>query len=303
MIISETLKYFQHPEVRLNIDIDLTSYSTLRLISRGHLAHVKSIAALQDLIAWCQQKQIHYVLIGWGANTLIRENCLSFLYIKLELPFNESESFSHVKDSYYLPASLGLNTLVKQAKLLGLKGWEVLTGIPASLGGALFMNAGTKYGEIASIVETVDVLTASGSIKTWEIKNFSDKYFAYRKNLFLAENEIIIGASLFHHGVDVSEVNHRIDEYLEYRKRTQPLATKNCGCVFKNPLPEQAGKLIDELGLKGFEMGGLRISSVHANFIENIGPAKYSDFIKLVNYIKLEILKKKNIELEMEVQG
>jgi UDP-N-acetylmuramate dehydrogenase len=296
------LDLFLHPDVNIAIKVDLTNYSTLRLKSIGNLAIVKSLDGLVKLLDFTRHEQIPTQCLGWGANTLFLEDMSHCLLIKLDLPFLENDTFGEAHDTYDIPASVGLNLLIKHAKLLGLMGWEVLTGIPASLGGAIFMNAGTKYGDISSIIDSIEILGIDGALRTIKVRDYASQYFAYRENLFLSKGEVIVSAKLFHHGINIPEVNQRIDEYLDYRKRTQPLATKNCGCVFKNPIPEQAGKLIDELGLKGFEMGALRISPVHANFIENRGGATYKDFDSLVSYIKEQIFSKKGIKLDLEVQ-
>ncbi|MDH4467684.1 MAG: UDP-N-acetylmuramate dehydrogenase [Bacteriovoracaceae bacterium] len=299
-ISKTTLSQFpKHQDLEAYFEVELTSLSTLRLVSQGNYVIIKSLEGLKIFLNFAKQNKIKYLPIGWGANTLIPDDASDWIYIKLQFPFDES-IFSETKKTFFIPASVSLSTLVKYAKKFGFLGWEVLTGIPASLGGAIFMNAGTKYGETESILQSVDVMNSTGELRTIEIDPGRD--FAYRKNLFLHDGDIIVAAVLKYEKIDVSLVNQRIDEYLTYRKKTQPLASKNCGCVFKNPLPEQAGKLIDEIGLKGFEMGDLKISLLHANFIENKGRASYSDFIRLVEHIKRRIKEEKGIELELEVQ-
>lgn len=129
-----------------------------------------------------------------------------------------------------------------------------------------------------------------------------DKSFSYRHNHFVKPGEVIVEATLTHFGVDET-IPQKIKDYLEYRKRTQPLATKNCGCVFKNPAKElQAGRLIDLLGLKGFAVGPLRISPKHANFMENTGGANWDHFSSLLEVIQVEMDHFYGIEFELEVK-
>ena len=131
-------------------DISLKKYSTLRLQFTGSAIVVRSISALLELLPVLVAKKIPYFPIGWGANVVLPEQ-LSGVLLKLDLPFDRS-LFSTPRTEYTLPASLGLNVMSSHATKFGVKGWELLTGIPASLGGAIFMNAGTKLGEIGELV-------------------------------------------------------------------------------------------------------------------------------------------------------
>lgn len=276
---------------------DLTSYTTFKLASRGDLVVVNSIEALQELLPLLVHHQRKYLLLGWGANQILPAVCTD-LVILLDFPFDKTY-FDEVREEYILPASLGLNHLTAHAVKFGLKGWEVFTGIPASLGGAIFMNAGTNLGEIGSLVKKVWIVTPMGELREEEISSNS---FSYRHNHFLKSGEVIVQASLFHKGLDTA-ISQKIKDYLEYRKSTQPLATKNCGCVFKNPHPQlPAGKLIDLLQLKGVGTPELRISPKHANFMENSGRATWDQFSSLVKLINFEMDHFYGIEFELEVK-
>lgn len=278
-------------------DQDLTSYTTMRLASRGDVVEVKSVEALQKILPILNSNQKKYLLVGWGANQILPAVC-SDLIIHLDFEFDQSY-FNTQKDEYILPASVGLNYLTAHAVKFGLKGWEVFTGIPASLGGALFMNAGTNLGEIGKLVKRVTLVTPKGDIRE---ETISPASFSYRHNHFVKNGEVIVGAVLVHEGVD-PEISQKIKDYLEYRKKTQPLATKNCGCVFKNPHKElQAGRLIDLMGFKGLTVGGLRISPKHANFIENTGSSNWDQFEALVGIIKSNMDTFYGIEFELEVK-
>lgn len=276
---------------------DLTSFTTFRLSSRGDLVEVKSVLALQKLLPLLGKYKKKYLVVGWGANQILPAICDQII-IHLSLSY-DSSLLNERKEEYFLPASLGLNHLTAHAVKFALKGWEVFTGIPASLGGAVYMNAGTNLGEIGSLIKKVTLVTPEGDIREEVIKGAS---FTYRHNHFVKPGEVIVGATLIHQGVDET-IPQRIKEYLEYRKRSQPLATKNCGCVFKNPHKElQAGRLIDSLGLKGLRSGNLRISEKHANFIENTGEANWDQFSALISTIKHQIDHFYGIEFELEVK-
>ena len=278
-------------------DHDLTSFTTMRLNSRGNLVEVTTIGALQNILPLFTKNNIPYLVVGWGANQILPSKCEK-LVIHLKFPFDPTY-LNNVREEYILPASLGINHLTAHAVKFGLKGWEVFTGIPASLGGAIYMNAGTNLGEIGALVKKVSLVTRSGKLK--EVTISSDS-FSYRHNHFVEDGDVIVGATLFHRGTDPA-ISQKIKEYLEYRKRTQPLATRNCGCVFKNPHKElQAGRLIDLMGLKGLSVGGLRVSPKHANFIENTGNSNWEQFETLVNIIKTNMSIFYGIEFELEVK-
>jgi UDP-N-acetylmuramate dehydrogenase len=276
---------------------DLTSFTTMRLASKGDLVEVSSIPSLQKLLPALNKHQRKYLVIGWGANQILPAEC-SDLIIHLDFGFDQNY-LDEVKDEYSLPASLGINHLTSHAVKFGLKGWEVFTGIPASLGGALYMNAGTNLGEIGSLVKKVQLVTPEGELREEMI---TEKSFSYRHNHFVRPGEVIVGATLVHRGIDTA-ISQKIKDYLDYRKKTQPLATKNCGCVFKNPHRElQAGRLIDLIGLKGLTVGGLRVSPKHANFIENTGSSNWDQFEALINIIKSNMDHFYGIEFELEVK-
>jgi len=276
---------------------DLTKFTTMRLTSIGDLAIVKSVDALKTLLQLLQKKKRSYLVLGWGANQILPARCPE-LIIQLKFDFGSSYLDS-VKDEYHLPASLGLNHLTSHAAKFGLKGWEVFTGVPASLGGAIYMNAGTNLGEIGSLVSKVEIVRANGSLETVKI---GPQSFSYRKNHFVGHGDIIVGATLKHFGED-PEISGKIKEYLEYRRSSQPLTTKNCGCVFKNPSKKlQAGRLIDLMGLKNLQVAGLKVSSKHANFIENSGHSTRDDFLALTAVIRSTMDSFYGIEFELEVK-
>jgi UDP-N-acetylmuramate dehydrogenase len=284
-------------DIELLIKQNLTSYTTFKLHSEGDLLIVKSIKALQEILPILNKENKKYLIVGWGANQILPAIC-SDLVIHLNFDFDAND-LNILKDEYTLPASLGLNHLTSHAVKFGLKGWEVFTGIPASLGGAIYMNAGTNLGEIGALIKSVTLVTREGKLKEIQIDN---KSFSYRQNHIVGDGEVIVAATLIHHGTD-SLIPQKIKDYLNFRKNTQPLATKNCGCVFKNPLKAlPAGKLIDLLQLKGVGMGNLRISPKHGNFMENKGSASWSDFQSLVELINFEMDHFYGIEFELEVK-
>lgn len=290
-------KYLIDNDIEYFIDSNLEKFTTMRLRVNGDIAIVSSLKALTLLIKFLVERKINYHLVGWGANQVIH-NTNNTLFIKLNFNFDR-EYLKESKDEYVLPASVSLNLLTSHAQKFGLKGWEVFTGIPASLGGAIFMNAGTALGEIGNLVKNVKILQVDGSIRSYNVGKNS---FSYRKNHFVKTGEVIVEATLYHLGLDEG-IKSKIKDYLDYRKTSQPLNTKNCGCVFKNfDQKRKAGQFIDSIGLKGLGLKGLKVSQKHANFIENFDEGSSEDFLKLVDVIKYELEAFAGIKFELEAK-
>lgn len=283
--------------IEFELDADLTKMTTFRLESRANLVIVKSSQALTELIKVLNEEKVSYLVLGLGANQILPQRVNS-LVIHLKFDFDLS-SLQVYQSSYIVPASLNLTHLTSAAVKHGLIGWEVFTGIPATVGGAICMNAGTTLGEIGELVEEVYLIDKFGNAKTHSV---TEESFGYRQNHFLEAGDIIIGAKISHRGKDES-IPAKIKSYLEYRRSTQPLASRNCGCVFKNPAKDfQAGRLIDQLGLKGLIRGGLQVSLKHANFVENQSSSDWDQFKDLTETIKWQMNMFYGFEFELEVK-
>lgn len=290
------------PGVLLEVDKDLTKYSTMRLNAVGDLITVKNLQALKSTVKELSQKSIQYRVLGWGANILLPQKA-DIPYLQLDFEFDR-DIFNEAQTEYLLPASVSLATLTSHANKFGLLGWEVFTGIPASLGGAIFMNAGTNLGEIGSVVKEVYLVTKEGEEKLIKIDQHS---FSYRHNHFVNSGDVIYQARLIHNGID-EKIKTKIKEYLDMRTRTQPLKEWTCGCVFKNyennerHVTCRAGLFIDIMGLKGLTYKNLQVSLKHANFMENKGDSSYEDVLTLINVLKYEMKLQYGVSFETEVE-
>ena len=291
-----------HPDVQIEIDKDLKKYSTMRLDARGDLITVKSVDGLKAALKALTKNNIEYRALGWGANVLLPAKA-DLPYIQLDFEFDRSV-FESPKDEYILPGSVSLATLTSHANKFGLKGWEVFTGIPASLGGAIFMNAGTNLGEIGSIIKEVKLITKNGEEKSVIIDKNS---FSYRHNHFVDSGDIIYEARLIHFGLDEA-ISKKIRGYLDMRNRTQPLKEWTCGCIFKNhhdrlrDVTCRAGLFIDIMGLKGLTIKNLKISPKHANFMENSGESSYEDVMQMITVLQKELKLQFGVSFETEVE-
>lgn len=273
---------------------DLSLYSTMRLKSTGNLFVVKNVAALTNLLKYMNNYRLEYITLGLGANMLLPEYS-DISYIQLKFPFDKSYLVD-VKDSYIFPASVTLSILSSHAVKNNLSGWQCFTGIPATLGGAVFMNAGTNLGEIGPLIEKIQIVTKEGNIKNLVTNQSS---FSYRKNHLLNKGDIITEVQIKHNGIK-EEISGIIKSYLNLRNKSQPLKAFTCGCVFKNSGTCLAGKMIDQLGLKGLQVGKIRVSLKHANFMENLGGGTKADVLKLILIIQKEIKLNFNIDIQTE---
>jgi len=298
--IKKFLSQFSESELHFAEQVNLQKMTTMKLNATGQLLRIKNIPTLQKVLAYFFDHQIPYKMLGWGANLLLPE-CAEHIYIQLEFPFDRS-IFEEVRKEYECPASLSLAVLTSHASKHGLKGWEVFTGIPASLGGAIVMNAGTNLGEIGSVVESVKIVNAQGELREEVIDARS---FSYRQNHFLNKGDVVVSAVLKHNGIDTS-IRDQIKHYLEMRNKTQPLKEATCGCIFKNKLSSgkvhRAGQYIDLLGLKGLQYHHLQVSLKHANFMENKGDSTYTEVLTFMNIIKDELKLNYGIDFDIEVE-
>lgn len=293
--IINQIKKIENCELRENVN--LSRFTTIRLEATGSIVMVKSLLSLKKILFILIESKTKYHILGWGSNQILL-NTKDTLFINLKFDFDRAY-LNNVRDEYRLPASVPINILTSHAQKYGLKGWEVFTGIPASIGGAVYMNAGTGLGEIGPLVKEVTILRSSGML---EVLSEDKLQFSYRKNHFVKNGDIIVEVVLANQGID-SEIGEKIKNYLQYRKTTQPLASKNCGCVFKNYDDQhRAGHFVDIVGLKGLEINGLGVSHQHANFFENKKNASGNDFCKLVELMQEELLLQTGIKFELEAK-
>ncbi len=282
-------------EVEYHECFDITKLTTSKLKDVRNVIEIKNKQALPQVVKYLKKNKVEYVILGAGSN-FISNNQTIILWLNWVAEIGQLQQ---IQPEYYLDANVPLGRLTSLAIKNNLRGWEIFTGVPANLGGAVYMNAGTRLGDIAKLITKVEVLDVDGNYKVYDQK---DLVFTYRKNHFIQPGEIIVRVGIKHLGVD-EKVSGEIKSYIEYRRKTQPVNYKNCGCVFKNPinfLP--AGKAIDLLGLKGEKLGGIEISRVHANFFENVGNAGSAEYLALVAMVRDLCERNYHLVFEMEVK-
>jgi len=251
---------------------------------------------LQEAVARCIENNIPIHILGLGANLLVSDEGVEGAVFRLDQDYWRRVKFDGTTAD--VGAGVDMQKLIIRTAREGLAGIEVLAGIPGTIGGGIRMNAGGKFGELGSFIQTVTVMDDEGTVFT---RTKDDLVFSYRKSNISAR--FILGATLQQEQDDPEKVVKRTKEIWMYKQNSQPLNTKNCGCVFKNPGGGVgAGALIDQAGLKGMRVGGAEVSTKHANFIVAHPGCRADDVKRLINIIKEKIWDTKGLTLETEVQ-
>jgi len=254
---------------------------------------------LTNVIGYLRRRQVPFIPVGNWTNLIVRDGGFRGALVSLAR-LRSLCLRDEGKDNVLLLAGAGcpLSELVNLAMREALTGMEFCAGIPGSVGGAIRMNAGAYGGEIKDIVQSVNLLDASGGIHAAARDELP---FAYR-TLDLPVETIIISAAIRLQRGDAEKIAGRIREILGMRKEKHPLEFRNAGSVFKNPRDCPAGKLIEEAGLKGIRIGDAQVSEKHANFIVNRGHATAADILRLVALVQQRVLEKTGRVLETEVK-
>jgi UDP-N-acetylmuramate dehydrogenase len=255
----------------------------------------RSVEELQAAAGRCAENNIPIHVLGLGANLLISDEGVDGAVFR----FGE-EYWRRVKFEGTLlevGAGVDMQKLIIRTVRQGLAGIECLAGIPGTIGGGVRMNAGGKYGDLGAFVQTVTVMDDEGTVFQ---RTRDDLIFDYRHTNINAR--FILGATLALEEEDPERIMKRTKEIWMFKQNSQPLNTKNAGCVFKNPRGLSAGALIDQAGLKGMRVGGAEISQKHANFIIAHPGCLAEDVKRMIAIIKEKVWEKNEIALETEVQ-
>jgi UDP-N-acetylmuramate dehydrogenase len=255
----------------------------------------RSVEELQQSAVRCADAGIPIFVLGLGANLLVGDQGVDGAVFCLDQDHWRNVTY----DGAIVNAGAGadMQKLVLKTVRQGLAGIECLAGIPGTIGGGIRMNAGGKFGDIGAVVTRVQVMDLEGTVFE-RLKD--DLVFEYRSTNIAAK--FILGATLQLDEDDPERIMHKTKEIWMYKRNTQPLNTKNCGCIFKNPRGLSAGALIDQAGLKGMQVGGAEVSTKHANFIIARPGCKADDVMKLIKLIREKVWDKNQIHLESEVQ-
>jgi len=247
-----------------------------------------------ELLNLLSSSNVPWVVLGEGSNTIVYDKGISGVVISTK-KLKKIEIIDGTKVLAESGAILG--TILNKTIKAGLVGFEFAAGIPGTVGGGIFMNAGANDGEIKDVVDTVWIWLRGEEIAL----SRSEIKFEYRKS-HLPQGSVITKAMFKLEQGNSSESARSVKDYMTKRNLTQPIKMSNTGSIFKNPPQIAAGQLIEELGLKGFGIGGAKFSDLHANFIINSGNATARDVLELIETAKREALLQRGIKLETEVR-
>lgn len=262
---------------------------------------VDNIEELKETLDLSKKNQIPLTIIGNGSNLLVTDKGIRGITAKLNLKDIEIKNENNkqiIKVEAGVPVGLLAQKLLKEE----ITGFEELSGIPGTIGGAVIMNAGAHGKELKDILKKVTAMDYNGNIH--EFTN-EECQFSYRNSRFQKEKYIILQATLELEKGNSTEIKEKMDEYMQFRKEKQPIEYPNAGSTFKRGEDFVTAKLIDEAGLKGYKIGGAQVSEKHAGFIVNVDNATAKDVIELTDYIKEKIEEKfgKKINLEIQIIG
>lgn len=286
-------------EENIKYNEPMKNHTTMRVGGNAKIfVEPKDEQELVDIIKYANKNNIDYYIIGNGSNLVVKDEGINGIVIKIGSRFSNVEFIdeTHIK----VLAGYPLVKLSYLAKDKSLSGLEFASGIPGTVGGAVRMNAGAYGSEMINVVEKVGVLNAN-TFKTFEMTN-EESEFSYRHSIFVDKPEYIVTYAIvkLEKGVK-EEIEAKMNENNTSRKEKQPIEYPSSGSTFKRGDGFITAKVIDDLGLKGYKIGGAEVSTKHAGFVINSDNAKAKDVLDLIEYIKEKAYKELNIMLEEEV--
>lgn len=284
------------PAISIQLNESLAHYTYTKTGGKADaVAFPKSRQEIFDLLAWVKDEGVPLTVLGNASNLIVRDGGIRGLVMILtELKGVE------IRD-YELTVASGesLIEVCRIARDYSLTGLEFASGIPGSIGGAIYMNAGAYGGEVRDVIDTVEAMDRQGNIKVYTNPELD---FSYRHSAFQNNDEIILGVTFKLEPGEIDQINAEMDRVRELREAKQPLEYPSCGSVFKRPVGHYTGKLIQDAGLQGYQIGGAQISKKHAGFIVNIDHATATDYVDLIQFIQDTIMDKYQVQLETEVR-
>ena len=254
-----------------------------------------TINEIESIINLANRYEIPLFFLGRGSNLLVNDDGIDMAVIS----FSESfKSISHSKNELTVQSGASLISVCNYAKEHSLSGLEFAYGIPGSIGGAVFMNAGAYGGEMKNVIKSVTYLDEKGNIHT---KNTDELEFSYRHSYFKEHRCAIISATIELTPDIKADITARMNDYMNRRKEKQPINYPSAGSTFKRPKGAFAGALIEQCGLKGYTVGGAQISKLHAGFVINVNNATARDVNTLMTDVKNIVFEKTGYTLEPEI--
>lgn len=296
MIINEIEFNKKFPNTEYYLNEALANYTFTKTGGPADMVvFPKTAEEIQAILSYCREQGIPWTVLGNASNLIVRDGGMDGVVILLD-------RFNQVTIEGACVSAQAGTKLIEVARLAGahqLTGMEFACGIPGSIGGAVYMNAGAYGGEIKDVFDYAVVLLEDGEIVKYSNKQMD---FSYRHSVLQHEKTIVLTAVFQLQEGNQEEIDERMAELTHLRESKQPLEFPSCGSVFKRPEGYFTGQLIQEAGLQGLKWGGAQISTKHAGFIVNVDRATATDYIELIEHIQKVILEKFSVQLETEVR-
>lgn len=296
-LINDIRKKIDEKDILINEP--MSKHTTFRIGGNADIfIKADTIEKIIYILKLSKDNNIPLFVIGNGSNILVKDEGIRGIVLKIEL-----NDVNIIEEDDKIKVTVGSGVKLAQlAQILlknSIKGFEFASGIPGTIGGAVRMNAGAYGTEMKDIVYKTTFLDYDGNLHT--ILN-NEHNFEYRNSRFSKEKSIILETVLFLEKGNSKEIKEKMEEYSIQRREKQPIGVPNAGSTFKRGNDFITAKLIDECGLKGYQIGGAQVSKIHAGFIVNTGNATSSDVINLVNYIKEKVYERFNKEIQLEIE-
>ena len=285
-----------HSNLNIKFNHALSDYSYTKTGGEADvIAFPKSKDEVKQIIDWAKEFDAPLTILGNLSNLIVKDGGIRGIVMIL----TDMNAISVDGHYIYAESGAGIIEVSREAYRHSLTGLEFACGIPGSVGGAVFMNAGAYEGEITDINVKIEAINREGQFLTYTNE---DAEFAYRHSIFQENDNIILGVSFELQPGDQEAIKGKMDHLTELRESKQPLEYPSCGSVFKRPVGYYTGKLIQDAGLQGHRIGGAEISRKHAGFIINVGGATATDYVEMIEYIQETIWNLNSVRLETEVR-
>ena len=286
-----------YPTITIQYDDALSNYTYTKT---GGLADVtvfpKSKTEVKQIVDWAREQNVPLTILGNASNLIVRDGGIRGIVMIL----TDLNSVMATEDGQLIADSgARLIDVSYRALTEELTGLEFACGIPGSIGGAVFMNAGAYGGEVKEVITSVEVITREGEFKTY--RN-ADCDFSYRHSVFQTNSDIVLSVTFQLTDGEPIAIKEEMDHLTDLRESKQPLEYPSCGSVFKRPVGYYTGKLIQDAGLQGYRIGGAEISRKHAGFIVNVNKATATDYTDMIEFIQERIWDLNQVRLEPEVR-
>ncbi|MBS5737747.1 MAG: UDP-N-acetylmuramate dehydrogenase [Clostridiales bacterium] len=296
--MEETISFLKNNDIYFTESEDLKLRSSFRIGQKADLAiFPDSDEKLIKTVLFFKKRSVKYLILGRCSNVLFPDYNINYPLIftdrLISLQFDDDNPNYLICDS-----GVSLAKLVNFAAQYGFGGMEFAGGIPGSVGGAVCMNAGAYGKNISDVLLWTDYINQDGKILKISNKEHS---FGYRKSIF-TNNDVIIRSCFFMKKMDISDIKNEIRTLSLKRRNSQPLEFPSAGSVFKRPDGYYVGAMVDECGLKGFNIGGAEVSKKHSGFIINTGNATASDVKELISFVRQKVYDKFKVNLECEIR-